>query len=289
MKESITLLDGGVGTSLMEIASAKGLDTEKPVWMFNMTNPEIVAQLHQEMADAGAKIILANTFGANRFSVEHFSDYPTADVVREGVKIAHEALKGRDVKICLAAGALAKLLKPVGRKDSPRWMTEEECADVYTEQLGAGVREGVDCILLQTFMDLHMMEVAVKVAMQYGVPVYSMLTFEKSGRTMMGDTVEKIVNTLTPLGISGIGMNCSMGPAESLKVIEEFHEKAELPLMFKPNAGKPITDTSGKTTQPYTAEQFAKEVRPALDYVDYIGGCCGANASYIRAIREMIA
>ena len=77
-----------------------------------------------------------------------------------------------------------------------------------------------------------------------------MMTFEKRCRTIMGNTVKQIIDTLTPLGIQGIGMNCSLGPEESLEVIEEYHKLTALPLMFKPNSGKPILDENGNTTQP---------------------------------------
>lgn len=83
-------------------------------------------------------------------------------------------------------------------------------------------------------------------------------------------------------------MNCSLGPEESLEVIEEYHKLTALPLMFKTNSGKPILDENGNTTQPYTPQQFADDIVPALSYVDYIGGCCGCDASYIRALRDKL-
>ncbi|MDO4479230.1 MAG: homocysteine S-methyltransferase family protein [Lachnospiraceae bacterium] len=283
MGKQITLLDGGCGTSLMQMAKEANVRYDVPVWIYNIEHPEFVERLASEYAAAGSKYILANTFGANRFSVEHFSDYKTTDVVREGVRIAHAALDKTDAKIVLSIGALAKLLKPYGP------MSAEECAEVFTEQIGAGVEAGVDCILLQTFMDLEMMDIASTVALKYDVPVYCMMTFEGRRRTMMGDSVEKIVNRLVPKGIAGIGMNCSMGPVDSLEVIKEFREYTDLPIMFKPNSGKPITDANGNVTQPYTAEMFADEVSASFPYVDYVGGCCGTDPSYIKAIAAKLA
>ena len=103
---------------------------------------------------------------------------------------------------------------------------------VFVNQLSANMNYiffHIDYILLQTFFDLSMMEVATKIAVEYGIPVYCMMTFEKRRRTIMGNTVKQIIDTLTPLGIQGIGMNCSLGPEESLEVIEEYHKLTDLP------------------------------------------------------------
>lgn len=282
MQRKITLLDGAVGTSLYAKAAAHGIEEHDPVWVFNLRYPDLVQELCRDYHDAGSTYIMANTFTANRQSVSHFSNYAVADVVTAGVQLARDALQGTGAKVGLAVGALAQLMKPFGP------LEPAEAASIFREQIEPGVRAGANYILLQTFFDLSMMEVAAKIAVEYGIPVYCMMTFEKRRRTIMGNTVKQIIDTLTPLGIQGIGMNCSLGPEESLEVIEEYHKLMALPLMFKPNSGKPILDENGNTTQPYTPRQFADDIVPALSYVDYIGGCCGCDASYIRALRDKL-
>ena len=143
-------------------------------------------------------------------------------------------------------------------------------------------------ILIQTFMDLEMMRVATVEAKKYGLPVMCSMTFEKNGKTMFGNSVEDTIDTLSPLGIEAIGLNCSLGPDLALPIIKEFSEKTDLPLLFKPNAGKPILSADGEAVSPYTAERFAEEVKPALQYVSYIGGCCGSDADYIKEIKKML-
>ena len=167
-------------------------------------------------------------------------------------------------------------------------MEEDECREYYEEQIGAGMDAGAEAIYLQTFLDLEMMRIATEVAKQYKVPVLCSLSFEKVGKTMMGNSVEDVVKTLEPLGIDAIGMNCSLGPELALPVIKEFKKYTELPLIFKPNAGLPITDESGKEVSPYTAEMFVKEVTPALEYATYIGGCCGTDPTYIAELKKVI-
>ncbi len=277
MKEGIILMDGAVGTSLWAKAEAKGIKKD-PVWRYNIEHPEIVAELAAEYAEAGAEIVLANTFGANGPAVKRSSDYTAPQVCSAAVKIAKEALRGTGAKIALSAGPLTALMEPYGD------MTEEEAGEVFYEMLEAGVKEGPDLILLQTFMDLAMMRVAAAEAKKFGVPVFCALTFEKRGKTMMGNSVEDMIGELEPLGVDAVGMNCSLGPDLALPIIREFAEKTTLPLIFKPNAGKPILAADGTTATAYSAKAFADEVMPALDIADYVGGCCGSDPLYIREL-----
>ena len=105
---------------------------------------------------------------------------------------------------------------------------------------------------------------------------------------MFGNSVDDVIEELTPLGIDAVGLNCSLGPDLAVPIIKEFSEKTDLPIIFKPNAGKPILSADGTTVTAYSAQQFAEDVKPALGYVDYIGGCCGSDSSYIREIKKLL-
>lgn len=148
--------------------------------------------------------------------------------------------------------------------------------------------EGADMICIQTFMDVEMMKIAARIAKTYGVPVMCMMTFEKVGKTIMGNSVEDFIAAVEPIGIDIIGMNCSLGPDLAVPVMHQFVGKTKLPLAFKPNAGKPILNSDGTTKTAYDADTFAREVAPALDFVDYIGGCCGSDPTYIEKLKKMI-
>ena len=281
MSRKITLLDGGVGTSLWSIAEAHGASKD-PVWKYNIEHPEFVEELTKGFLDAGSEIILANTFGANGPAVKRSSSYSVDEVITSGVKIAKKVLAGSNVKLCLALGPLTQVLEPYGD------LEKDECAVIYDEMLRAGIGAGCEMVLIQTFMDLEMMRIAAVEAKKYGVPVFCSMTFEKNGLTMFGNSVDDTVETLVPLGIDAVGLNCSLGPDLAIPIIQEFAQKTDLPLLFKPNAGKPIINEDGTTTSTYIAEQFAVDILPALPYVSYIGGCCGADASYIRAIKKLL-
>ena len=277
MKQGITLMDGAVGTSLWAKAEANGIKKD-PVWRYNIEHPELVAELAREYVEAGAEIVLANTFGANGPAVKRSSTYTAPEVVSAGVRVAREALRGTGAKVALSAGPLTALMEPYGD------LTEEEAGEIFYEMLAAGAKEGPDIILLQTFMDLAMLRVAAVEAKKFGIPVFCCLTFERRGKTMMGNSVEDMIEELEPVGVDALGMNCSLGPDLAVPVIREFVGKTSLPLIFKPNAGKPILAADGTTATAYSAKVFADDVMPALDFVDYVGGCCGSDPSYIREL-----
>ena len=268
------LLDGAAGTTLWEIAEQNGVKRDA-VWKYNMEHPELVTCLHQEMIDAGAQIIITNTFAANPPMIRRQSQYEPREVIIRGVELAKEAASGTGVKTALSLGPLPELLEPYGD------LTEEEAAALYREMLKDGMEAGADMIFLATFTDLEMMRMAVREARKYPVPVYCMFSFEKTGKTMMGQSVPEICRGLSGYEIDGIGMNCSLGPEDALPVIREFAEYTDLPVLAKPNAGMP-----GKTENP---ERFAEILRPVFPLLSFIGGCCSCNASYIRALRELIS
>ncbi len=277
MKKKAVLMDGAVGTSLWEKTGDRG-----PVWRYNLENPGIVRQLHGEMLEAGAQIILANTFGANGGAVKRSSEYAADAVVRAGMRICRETV-GDKAKKALSIGPLLGLMEPYGD------ITGEEAAVLYSEMIDAGVDEGADIIYLQTFIDLSMMKVAAGCARKHDLPLFCSMSFEKVGKTIMGNSVEDMVAGLAPYGPEAVGLNCSLGPVLALPVLKMFLESTELPVIFKPNAGKPILLDNGSVTE-YDAGTFAGEVvLAARDGASYVGGCCGANAEYIKKLGERLA
>lgn len=277
IKRKITLLDGAMGTSIWEKTEGK-----LPVWTYNITRPEVVLELAKEYIEAGSEIILSNTFGANGPAVKQSSNYTMEEVVLAGIKIAREAVKGTNAKVAMSMGPLSQLMEPYGD------LTEEETAETYRKMMDAGMKGNPDLFMFETFMDLNMLEVATKVAKEYGIPIFCAMTFEKVGKTMMGNSVQDVVDVLEPLGIDAVGLNCSLGPDEAFPIIKEFSEKTKLPLLFKPNAGMPILSEDGTSKATYDATIFARDVKPSLPYISYLGGCCGSNVSYIRKLKELI-
>lgn len=277
MSKKIVLLDGAVGTSLWAKA-----ENQVAVWRYNLENPEIVKELHREYLAAGADIIQANTFGANRLAVRT-TDYTVTEVVSAAVRLAREAVGGK-ARIALSVGPLAALMEPYGD------LTEEEVYEIFDEQISAGVAEGVDVIILETFMDLAMLQVALRAASRHGLPILAMMAFTEVGKTMMGNSVKDFVEGVREFPVTAVGLNCACGPDKELPVIAQFRKYTDLPLVFKPNAGNPITEGNRTTGAEYSAEVFAEECMPALDCdIHYLGGCCGSDPGYIRLLHEKLA
>jgi len=272
MSNKPILLDGSVGSVLWSMAEAKGIE-KVPVWRYNIEQPGMVLALHKSYVDAGSKIIFTNTFSANPESVARSSGYSVSQVFSAAINLAKKVAEGTDVKVALDLGPLSQLLEPYGK------LTKAETSKIYTELCSLGAEAGVDLIVLETFMDIEMMTLAAICTKDTGLPFMCSMTFGKRGKTMMGDSVEKIVKALEPLSPLAVGMNCSSGPVEALPVIKEFAAKTSLPLFFKPNSGMGTA---------YSAEDFARELAPAIPFVHYIGGCCGCGVDYIKALAEKL-
>lgn len=277
-KKKITLLDGAAGTTLWEHTN-----DHDPVWKYNIEKPEVVKTVAREFADVGAEIILTNSFAANRPNVEKGSNYTVEQLVSTSVRLTKEALAGTGKKAALAIGPLSAMLEPFGD------LSVEDCRRYFEEMVSAGMQEHPDLIYFMTFMDLEMMKIAVSVAKQYQVPVFASMTFTEFGATLMGNTPADIVAELEPMGIDAVGMNCSLGPDQALPVVKQYHEATTLPVLFKPNAGKPIlSGDDGAEKKAYTPEVFAADFVPAFEYADMVGGCCGTNATYLKAVKDQL-
>ena len=278
------VMDGAVGTTLWD-KTGESL----PVWRFNIEHPEAVLEMHKEFIDAGSDMIFANTFGANPIAVEP-SGYTVEQVVSEGVRLAKEAAAGTDVKVGIDAGPLTVLMQPKGstRKLRKNMISAEDAYDQFYQQISAGIPMNPDFICLETFMDLNMMCVAVEAAQNYDLPIYCSMSYEQNGRTLFGNSVEQVVTTLEGMGVAAVGMNCSMGPAQAIPIIEEYGRIAKIPVFFKPNSGLPVLGEDGTVTHPYTPEMFINEIAPALSFTTYIGGCCGCSREYIRELRKAV-
>lgn len=271
MKEKIVLMDGATGTRLWALAEAAGYE-KAPVWTYNLTHPELVARVAEEYIAAGSTLLCSNTFAANGPEVARVPGMAVGEVVAAGVRIAKEAAAAAkaEVRVALDVGPLSAMLEPFGPT------TPEQAAACFAELLGAGVDAGADCIFLETFTSLEMLSIALAEAKRFPLPVLCSMSFDRSGRTMMGDSVADICETLERGGAAAVGLNCSFGPAAAVPVIRDYAAHTALPLILKPNAD-------------VGAAEFAETLAPALPLVAYAGACCGSGPDYIRAIAQRLA
>ena len=266
MEKKIVLMDGATGTRLWALAEAAGFE-RAPVWTYNLTHPELVKRVAEEYIAAGSTLLCSNTFAANGAEVARVPGMTVAEVVAAGVAIAKDAAarSDSDVRVALDVGPLSAMLEPYGPTEPA------QAAALFGEMLAAGAAAGADCIFLETFTSLEMLRIAAQEARRYPLPLLCSLSFDKGGRTLMGDSIADIVDTLQPLGVAALGINCSFGPAAAVSVIRDYAAHTDLPLILKPNAD-------------VGAAEFAALLAPALPLVSYAGACCGSDPDYIREL-----
>jgi 5-methyltetrahydrofolate--homocysteine methyltransferase len=252
--------------------------------MFNIEKPEIVVELEKEYIAAGSQIILTNTFAANRTFVEKEGEgWNVADVVRAGVKLSAEAVKGSDARVMLDVGPLGDLMEPYGM------ISEADAEAIFDEQIGAAMKSeyAPKLIFIETFIDLGMLEVAVRVAEKYDADIFCSMSFADNGFTIMGNSVEEFAAAMERHPkVKAIGLNCNLTPGQALSVIRQFEGKTTKDLIFKPNAGQPRV-VDGVTVSGENAETFVSEMLQAVGHgVKYMGGCCGTAPSYISLLKS---
>lgn len=272
------ILDGATGTELIKAGMPTGVCPE--CWIAE--HPDVITEIQKRYAAAGSNAVLAPTFGANRIVLSHYG----LSKETESLNTTLVTLSKNAVKDTLIGGDLSptgKYLAPVGD------MQADELCDVYFEQAKV-LDPHVDFFMIETNMDLAATRMAVLGAKKASdKPIFVTLTVTESGKTMSGDDIGASFLTLSALGISAFGLNCSTGPKEMKKLLSPLVPMSfslGIPLIAKPNAGAPAAD--GTHTH-LSAEEFATVCKEMAEMgILILGGCCGTNAKHIAAIREAI-
>jgi methionine synthase I (cobalamin-dependent)/5,10-methylenetetrahydrofolate reductase len=285
------LCDGAMGTMLY----ARGVFINRCYDELNLSQPELVREIHAEYLQAGAEVVETNTFGANRFRLEM---HGLQDKVREinlaGVRLARECVEQiREKQACEAfvAGAIGPLgvrLEPLGK------IGLDEAREAFAEQIRAlvegGPGVGVDLLVIETMTSLVEAEQAILAARSVapGVRVVVMMTVDEEGNCLDGASAETAAIKLTEWRADAVGCNCSAGPATVLSVIERMRPVTTLPLAAMPNAGIPRA-VEGRTIYLTSPEYMASFMRKLVKAgATFVGGCCGTTPSYTRAMRSSL-
>lgn len=280
------LLDGAMGTLLYNY----GASLDRPLCILNSENPKLVAEAHRAYIDAGADIIETNTFDANRFKLgKHGRAENAAQLNSTAVSIARRVIAGAFKPILLAGsiGPLSVTMAPLGR------VTQRKVRAAYTEQINALVdppqTAGVDLLILETQTSLLEVETAIEVARTLAphLPIVAQLTFTREDRTLLGDTATQVALRLQQLQVDALGVNCSSGPAQLLRLLTRMSEAVEMPLAASPNAGWPEEIEGGRVFYPATPTYFGNYVSAFTQLgVRLMGGCCGTTPAHIAAMRQ---
>ena len=267
------LLDGGMGTMLQR----QGLPLGEYPEILSITNPKEIEAIHRAYLEAGSRMIYTNTFGATGRKLRGCG-HSVEEVVRAAVSCAKRAAAPYGAWVALDIGPCGELLEPMGT------LSFEEAVELFAQEVRAGVAAGVDAIVVETMTDLGEARAAVLAAKENSsLPVLCTMTFEETKRTFTGASVESMALVMEGLGVDAVGINCSLGPAQILPIAEELARWTTLPLIIKPNAGLPSLD--GGEMYTLTPEEFANQMVPYLEMgARLVGGCCGTDPAYIRAI-----
>lgn len=280
LKERVLVLDGAMGTLLQE----RGLKTGQSPEELNLLMPDVVASVHRDYVEAGADIIVTNTFGGSRFKLAHFGlESRLEEINRRAVEIA-KGVAGNKAYVAGSIGPTGQFVEPLGE------IPFDEMVAVFAEQASALASAGVDLISLETFLDIKECRAALIACKLVApdLPVIAMMTFEDNGRSVLGTPPEAAAITLAAAGADIIGTNCGLGVDGMYALLKGMRNVTDLPLICQANAGLP-TLVDGTTVFPASPDEMtAYHDRLVSLGVRVIGGCCGTTPAHIRAMRKAL-
>ena len=278
LKEGVIVCDGAMGT-LLELYEYG----EKPPEIHNLKNPDIVERAHREYIQAGAEIIETNTFSGNRLRLEGYRlDDKTKDINESAVQIAKRAA-GDDVYVAGAVGPSGRLFEPLGKTK----ITQAKAA--FKEQIVYLVKEGVDLLILETFLDLNELDAAIDAAKEVSpnIPIIAQKTFSEDGAILASDFPIEVVRHIKSKGVDVVGSNCTVGPQRMYGIIKSVYSE-DVVLSAQPAAGIP-TLVDGRSIYHAAPEYLATYAKQLVEAgVTVIGACCGSTPSHIKAIAEAV-
>ena len=286
------LCDGAMGTLLY----ARGVNYEQCFDALNLSQPELITNIHREYISAGSQVIETNSFGANRAKLEA---YNLENRVREiNLRAARLAREAREIsgQPTFVAGAVGPTGRPLQAPDEHRL---SELRTIFREQIEALLEGGVDLLILETFSSLAELRQAILAAKEVGgLPIVAQMSFYEDGHTLSGQSAARVAAVISDLGVDVMGANCSVGPAATLEVLEEmiaevnrlYEDTKSVSQLFsaQPNAGLP-TRIGNRFFYVATPDYFADyALRFAQAGVRLIGGCCGTTPHHIAAMRKAL-
>jgi homocysteine S-methyltransferase len=280
LQNEVIVFDGGVGTYLYE----KGIYINTCFDELNLTNPDLVAEIHRDYVQAGADVIESNTFGANRFKLAPYGlESRVYEINKKGAEIARREA-GEKALVAGSVGPLGVQIEPIGK------LSYDEAKEAFAEQIKGLLDGGVDMIILETFSLVSELLQAVRATRELrpDIPLIAQVTVNDDGVLLSGASLESFVKEVEKEKVDVLGLNCSVGPKAMLDALEALKTLTKQPISVQPNAGVP-QNVGGRNlymTSPEYIAEYAK--RFILTGATIVGGCCGTNPDHIRAIRRAV-
>jgi methionine synthase I (cobalamin-dependent)/5,10-methylenetetrahydrofolate reductase len=279
LKSAPVLCDGAMGTLLY----SKGIFINQSYDELNLSQPDLIRNIHHDYLQAGAEIIETNTFGGNSFRLErHGLREKVHDINFAGAKLAKEAAKSFDAWVAGSVGPLGIRIEPLGKTSF------QEAQDAFREQIAALLEGGVDVLMLETFGYVEELHQAIHAARDLDplVPIIAQVTVDEDSNCLDGSTPESFAPRLEEWGADVIGCNCSVGPVAMLDAIERVRAATSKPISAQPNAGIPRS-VEGRNIYLCSPEYMASYARKFVAAgVRLVGGCCGTTPEHIRVMKS---
>ncbi len=280
LKNNVVILDGGMGTLLQ----SKGLGAGESPERWNLTHPEVIADIHKSYYDAGSNVVSTNTFGANclKFSPDELESIIKSAILNAN-KARDDSSSPREKFIALDIGPTGRLLKPLGDLDF------EDAVSIFAQTVKLGVKYGIDLIIIETMTDSYETKAAILAAKENSdLPIIVTNAYNEDGKLLTGASPEAMAALIEGMGADALGANCSLGPKQLEGVVTKLLECSSIPVVLKPNAGLPKTE-NGKTIYDVGSDEFAHLVLKLIEKgVRVAGGCCGTTPEYISALSQLI-
>ena len=269
IKQKRIYFDGGMGTMLQK----QGLKAGELPELWNLEHPDIIEDIHRQYLDAGANIITTNTFGVNCLKHSNYHELITA-----AVNCANKAKIGyREAFIAFDIGPIGRFLEPMGD------LSFDEAVEIFAKNIRVATTLGVDLIIIETMTDSYETKAAVVAAKENSnLPIFVTNVYDENCKMLTGASPEVMVSMLEGLGVSALGVNCSLGPDKMVSIVEKIHKCSSLPIIANPNAGLPKV-IDGKTVFSMSPEEFSNSaILLANAGANILGGCCGTEPEYIK-------
>jgi methionine synthase I (cobalamin-dependent)/5,10-methylenetetrahydrofolate reductase len=282
LQNDILVADGGLGTLFV----ARGAPPDGPRSPLCLSATDLVREVHDDYVSSGASLLSTNTWDANRVKLAKYDWADSLEKInRTAVALAREAATGEYVYVGGQVGPLGQLVKPYGP------LTTTQVREIFTEQIRILLEEGVDLLILETFSStLEILQgIAAARELDREIPILASMTFLADGKTSFGEEAADSLASLVSAGADAVGMNCTIGPQETLEVFQKVAGSVAAPLSVMPNAGYPWL-VNGRAVYPATPDYFRDLAREfAKGGAAVIGGCCGTGPEHVAAIAKAVS
>lgn len=274
--KGVVILDGATGSNMTKAGMPKGTSTE--LWI--LEHPDVLTDLQKAYVEAGSQIVYAPTFGCNPYSMKGYGKEKEIEELNlRLVNLSKKAVGGK----AFVAGDMTT----TGRMLEPRGDMSYDCLfDIYCSQARALVSAGVDLFVVETMLSVDETTVALDAIQSVcDLPVMCSLSVEADGTAYFGGSAAEAVETLQNMGVSAVGVNCSVGPDQLVVVVAGMKKVAKIPVLAKPNAGMPLITDKGEAIYDMDPERFAASVEKLVEAgAGIVGGCCGTTPEYISRL-----